>query len=247
MPDADATAATASPSYRFITRARRLGAAGPLSLLTFILPPLGSFILLGSVSRLAPWLRLNPAQGLLIYLAGATICAALAFLPTFACAILGGWTFGFAVGFPASLAAFCAAAVLAYEINRRAAGDRVDALVRQRRKWEAIRVALLNSGFARAVWIITLLRLPPLSPFAPFNFLLGRNQNAARGLLPWHADRHGTANRRRRLGGKPRQPSRFPEPRRNLDLRRQPRRDSPQHCRHRPPCQSSRAPRDGRP
>jgi uncharacterized membrane protein YdjX (TVP38/TMEM64 family) len=173
MTDPDATATAASPACHFITRARRLGAAGPLSLLTFVLPPVGSFILLGSVSRLAPWLRAHPGEGLVVYLVGATVLAALAFLPTFACAIVGGWTLGFGIGFTASLAAFCAAAMLAYEINRRAAGDRVDGLVRQRPKWEAIRVALLNSGFGRAVWIITLLRLPPLSPFAPFNFLLG--------------------------------------------------------------------------
>src|SRR4051812_22421398 len=105
MTDADATATVASNPPRFITRARRLGAAGPLSLLTFVLPPLGSFILLGSVSRLAPWLRAHPGEGLGVYLAGATILAALALLPTFACAIVGGWTFGFGVGFTASLAA----------------------------------------------------------------------------------------------------------------------------------------------
>jgi uncharacterized membrane protein YdjX (TVP38/TMEM64 family) len=152
---------------------RRLGPAGPLAVLSGTFPPLGGFVLLGFVAKLAPWLREHPVSGLAIYIGGFSALAALALLPTYACSILGGWTFGFWVGFPASMAAFCGASLLAYLLNRRAAGGRVVEIIREHPKWEAVRAALLDCGFLKAFWIITLLRLPPTSPFAAANFIMG--------------------------------------------------------------------------
>jgi uncharacterized membrane protein YdjX (TVP38/TMEM64 family) len=152
---------------------KRLGPAGPLAVLVATFPPLGGFVLIGLISRLAPWLRAHPAPGLVIYVGGFTALAGLSLLPTYACSMLGGWTFGFAVGFPASMTAFCGAALVSYVINALAAGDRVVEIIREHPKWEAVRVALLGCGFWKAFWIITLLRLPPYSPFAAANFILG--------------------------------------------------------------------------
>jgi uncharacterized membrane protein YdjX (TVP38/TMEM64 family) len=152
---------------------KRLGPAGPLALLSATFPPLGGFVLIGLISRMAPWLREHRGPGLAIYVGAFAVLAALAMLPTYACALLGGWAFGFAIGFPASMTAFVTAALIAYAINARAAGDRVVDIVREHPKWEAVRVALLGCGFWKAFWIIMLLRLPPYSPFAAANFILG--------------------------------------------------------------------------
>jgi uncharacterized membrane protein YdjX (TVP38/TMEM64 family) len=152
---------------------RRLGAAGPLAIISGTLPPLGGFILIGSIGKVAPFLRAHPATGLVIYIAGFSLLAALALLPTYACSILGGWTFGFAVGFPASMTAFCGAALVAYLINSRAAGNRVLDIIHEHPKWEAVITSLLGCGFWRSLWIIILLRLPPISPFAAMNFIMG--------------------------------------------------------------------------
>lgn len=135
-------------------------------------PPLGGFVLIGFISRLAPALRENPTAGMLAYLIGATLLTGLAIMPTYAFALLAGWTFGFGLGFAASCAAFVTAALLAYGVNAVAAGDRVVALVADHPKWEAVRRAMLASGKGRALWIMTLLRLPPLAPFASVNFVL---------------------------------------------------------------------------
>jgi uncharacterized membrane protein YdjX (TVP38/TMEM64 family) len=151
---------------------KRLGPAGPLALLAATFPLVGGFVLIGFISRLAPWLRSHAVAGLWIYVCGFAALTALAILPTYACAILGGWTFGMAVGFPASMGAFGGGALLAYLINASAAGDRVVKIVQEHPKWEAVRVALLGSGFWKTFWIITLLRLPPYSPFAATNFVL---------------------------------------------------------------------------
>lgn len=152
---------------------RRLGPAGPLAVLAGTFPPIGGFVLIGLVGRIAPWLREHPGAGMAIYVGGFSVMAAAALLPTYACAILGGWAFGFRVGFPASMVAFCGASLLAYLLNRRAAGERVMAIVREHPTWEAVRAALLGAGFWRALWIVTLLRLPPTSPFAAANFVMG--------------------------------------------------------------------------
>jgi uncharacterized membrane protein YdjX (TVP38/TMEM64 family) len=151
----------------------RLGPAGPLAVLAGTFPPLGGFVLIGFIAKIAPWLREHQGLGLLIYVGGFSMLAALALLPTYACSILGGWTFGFWIGFPASMAAFCGASLLAYLVNGRAAGDRVVEIIREHPKWEAVRAALLDAGFWKAFWIITLLRLPPTSPFAAANFIMG--------------------------------------------------------------------------
>jgi len=158
---------------RTVAFVRRLGPAGPLAVLSGTFPPLGGFVLIGFVAKIAPWLREHPVSGMVIYVGGFSSLAALALLPTYACAILGGWTFGFWVGFPASMVAFCGASLLAYLLNRRAAGDRVVEIIREHPKWEAVRAALLDAGFWKAFWIITLLRLPPTSPFAAANFVMG--------------------------------------------------------------------------
>jgi uncharacterized membrane protein YdjX (TVP38/TMEM64 family) len=168
--DTEDAPATPSP---FATFFRRLGPAGPLAVFAATFPPLGGFVLIGLISRIAPWLRAHPAEGLVLYVGGFSALAALSLLPTYACAILGGWTFGFAVGFPASMAAFVLSGLGAYAIAARAAGDRVVEIVREHPRWEAVRVALLDCGFWKAFWIVTLVRLPPTSPFAAANFVMG--------------------------------------------------------------------------
>lgn len=152
---------------------RRLGPAGPLAVVISTFPPIGGFVLIGLLSRIAPWMRTHWTEALIIYVAGFAFLAAMAVLPTYACAILGGWTFGFWVGFPAGMVAFCSAALIAYLVSAMAAGDRILQIIREHPRWEAVRAALLGCGFWKAFWIITLLRLPPTSPFAAANFVLG--------------------------------------------------------------------------
>ena len=152
---------------------KRLGPAGPLAVVAATCPPIGAAVLIGFISRIAPWLIAHKGLGLVIYVFGFATLAALALLPTFAASFLGGWTFKFAIGFPASMTAFVLASLLSYAINSRAAGDRVVDLVREHPKWEAVRAALLDAGFWKAFWIVLLIRLPPTSPFAAFNFLMG--------------------------------------------------------------------------
>ena len=65
-----------------------------------------------------------------------------------------------------------ASSLLAYAVGRWIARDRVLEIIRERPKWHAIYQALVGKHFARTLLVVTLMRVPPLSPFALANFAL---------------------------------------------------------------------------
>ncbi len=151
---------------------RRLGPAGPLAIIAATLPAIGGFALLGTLTIVGPWLRSHQEAGVALYVVGFAVLAGLAILPTYAQAILGGWAFKFAVGFPAALAGFVGGSLIGYFIARRATGDRVVGIINEKPKWRAVYEALLHSGFWRTLLIIALVRVPLNSPFAITNLVM---------------------------------------------------------------------------
>ena len=143
---------------------RRLGPAGPIAMLATCLPALGAFALLG----------------LLIYCISFWFFGGFALLPTYANSGLGGWTFGFAIGYPAAMIALAGASVVGYYLSRRASGQQMSQLIQNNPKSKAIYHSLLNHGFWRGWLVITLIRITPAAPFAATNMLL----SAARVPLP---------------------------------------------------------------
>ena len=136
------------------------------------LPPLGGFLLLAKINTVGEWLRSHEHEGIAMYIAGFAILAGLAILPTYASAILGGWAFGFAIGFPAALCGFLGGALIAYGVCRPTAGDRVEKIIAEKPKWKAVRDALVGGSALKTLGIVTLLRVPPNSPFALTNLVL---------------------------------------------------------------------------
>lgn len=150
---------------------RRLGAAGPVAIVLSFWPPLGGFLLLATLTTFAPWLREHYAAGLALYFLATTLLVGFSFLPTFAVAIYAGWTFGFLVGFASAMAALTASSLIAYGIGRFIARDRVIAVIAEKPSWQAVHRALLGDS-RRVIFVTTLLRIPPMSPFAIVNFVL---------------------------------------------------------------------------
>lgn len=151
---------------------RRMGPASVLAAMAMTLPPLGSIVLFAWMNSIGQWLRTHDALGLLMYLVGFALLTGMALLPTYATAILGGWAFGFALGFPAAMAGFVGGAAIGYLAGRTASGDRGVRLINEHPRWRAVRDALVGRGFWRSVLIVSLLRLPPSSPFAATNLVL---------------------------------------------------------------------------
>ena len=152
--------------------AKRLGPASILAAGAMFLPPLGSIVLLRYINDIGQWLRGHGSQGVAIYIAGFAVFAGVALLPTYASAILGGWAFGFRTGLLAALAGFLGGAIIGYCVARPTASARVGALIAEKPRWKAIRDALVGGSFLKTLGIVTLVRLPPNSPFAFTNLVL---------------------------------------------------------------------------
>lgn len=148
---------------------RKLGPLGPLAILSVSVPPLSGLLLVGTMHRVGPWLRDAQEPGVALYLVCFTLLGGFALLPTYAQSMLGGWAFGVWLGFPAALAGFVGAALVGYALARRISGDRLEQLLAQHTKWNAVYTALVRTDRSRAWLIVTLLRLPPNSPFAASN------------------------------------------------------------------------------
>ncbi len=151
---------------------KKLGPVAWLGLIASTLPPLGSILLLAKIQAVSGWLRESGSTGLMTYIIGFWVLTGLAILPTYATAVLGGWAFGPIVGLSCAMIGFIGASAIAYFIGRRASGDRVNQLLRDKPRWGAIARALFGSGTGKTLLIVTILRLPPNSPFALTNLAL---------------------------------------------------------------------------
>lgn len=151
---------------------RRLGPAGPWALISSTVPLIGGFAVLYVMPTVGPWLQSHEGMGVALYIAGFALFSGMALLPTYAQSTLGGWAFQFRLGAVAAILGTLGGSLIGYGISRRAAGDRVVELIGTNPKWQAVYVELLRSGTLRTLGIVTLLRLPPNSPFAVVNLLM---------------------------------------------------------------------------
>ena len=168
---------TETPSLR-----KDLGAAGPLALMSAVLPALGGFALLGTLDIVGPWLRDHGALGIALYISAFAVLSGLALLPTYAQAVLGGWAFGFAVGTPAAMAGFLGGSVIAYGVARSVASSAVEETLSKRPQWKAVRDELVGGTFVKTLLMVILIRLPLNSPFALTNLALS---SARTPLVPY--------------------------------------------------------------
>ncbi|MFT3683940.1 MAG: VTT domain-containing protein [Phycisphaerales bacterium] len=154
-----------------VTTAKEMGFASVLGVLASVLPLAGSIALYAYIGTVSRWLREHP-QGIWLYLVAFVVLGGVALLPTYAQSAVGGYAFGVARGVPLALGGFAGAAVLGYLIALRASPERVQRVVDRDARAGAVRRALVGGGFWKQAGIVTLLRLPPTSPFALTNLVL---------------------------------------------------------------------------
>ncbi|MCH2154012.1 MAG: VTT domain-containing protein [Phycisphaerales bacterium] len=151
---------------------REAGPAGILAIAWILLPAGLGITLLVKLGAISDWIASHGNLGILIYIGIFAVSAGLGLLPTYAQAILGGWVFGTLVGIPAALAGFTLAAAIGYGIARFVSGERIESLLKRHRKAEVVKQALIERGPWRTFGIVTLIRIPPNSPFALTNLLI---------------------------------------------------------------------------
>jgi uncharacterized membrane protein YdjX (TVP38/TMEM64 family) len=157
----------------------RLGPAAWLGVVWAVLPAMGGFLVLFNMGPISEFLRgeaeagpMRLALGVATYVLIFIVSAGCGFLPTYSQAILAGFAFGERVGFGAAWVGFVGASMVGYLIARAFAKERVEKEIGRNLKARVVRDALIGSGFAKALLIVTLVRVPPNSPFALMNLVL---------------------------------------------------------------------------
>jgi uncharacterized membrane protein YdjX (TVP38/TMEM64 family) len=143
-------------------------------------PAIAGFAIVANLGPITAWLQAHEEAGPWIYGIAFAIGSGLGMLPTYSQAILGGWAFGVALGLPIARGAVTVGATIGYLIARVVSRKRAEQLIQEDKRAIAIRDALIGKGPLRTVGVITLLRLPPNSPFALTNLAL-----AATGAPLW--------------------------------------------------------------
>jgi len=157
----------------------RLGPAAWLGIAWAVLPAIAGLTLLVKMDVAARWLRgteeqpgLSLQTGLAIYVGIFILSAGFGLLPTVSQAILAGFAFGITWGFPAALVGFAGASIIGYLIAGAVARKKVEHEIESHPKAAIIRDAFIRHGKLRALLILTLIRVPPNSPFALTNYVM---------------------------------------------------------------------------
>lgn len=151
---------------------RDAGFAFWLAIFWGTLPALGGFALLAYIAPIAEWLQSHGESALWIYAAGFGVTAGLGFLPTYAQAVLGGWVFGTTYGYAGAMVGVAIGTLIGYLVTRWTSKDRVRAVLDRYPKAAIVRAALLERGFWKSLFVLSLLRVPPNMPFALANLAM---------------------------------------------------------------------------
>jgi len=138
-------------------------------------PLLGVSVLVASTTTWLPWFD-DSLPSLLAYLGLGVLCTAGCLLPTHATSFVAGWLFGPYLGPAVAWLIVLLAGTLGFWVLQRLVGARVVEALAHSPRGMAVHHALLGRGALRAIWLIALLRLSPVLPFAASNLLLAALQ-----------------------------------------------------------------------
>ncbi len=160
----------------------KVGPAALLGLAWTSMPAVLGIMLLANIAPISDLLHTNKTVGWFGYVAVFIVSAGVGFLPTYGQSILGGWVFGFAAGFPGAMLGFVGGSIIGYAIAHRVSRHKVEDLLESNERSRAVRDALIGHGFWRTLGIVTLIRVPPNSPFALTNLVMA---SAGVKMLPY--------------------------------------------------------------
>lgn len=161
---------------------RELGSAGPLFLFAITAPMVGLFVVTATSTTWLPWFG-QDLGSLAVFCVLGVLLSGLCLLPSQAVSLVAGYLYGASLGTVLCLVCVVFAALLGYLFGARVVGSRImDAIAREPRAGRVHR-ALLGRSAARSVWLIALLRLSPITPFAASNLLLASFRVTGRVFL----------------------------------------------------------------
>jgi len=155
-------------------------------------PVLGVLAMAATSAAWMPYFDGGGLASVLLFVAAGVVVAACCLAPTHATSLIAGYMFGAEIGVVVGFVVVVIAALVGFALWSRLVGGRVLDAIAASPNAQRVHAALLGRGFWRTVWLIALVRLSPLMPFAVSNLMmasLGVRAGAffcatAIGLLP---------------------------------------------------------------
>jgi uncharacterized membrane protein YdjX (TVP38/TMEM64 family) len=146
---------------------------GLATLAAAALPAVGVAVLAVYGNDVAHWIDATPTwQVALAVMAVGVAACGTALLPTHALSLAAGYALGIWAGPAVAWVTVLVASLLGYTTGRLAAGGRFARSIRDHPRLGTLADALLDASLFRTAWLLALLRLSPLAPFAATNVAL---------------------------------------------------------------------------
>lgn len=143
-----------------------------LVVLCAVLPALGGFAVIGLAPRVKDYFGELGPSGAALYAALFAATTGLALMPTYALSGVAGFVFGLTAGSWVAMTGVVGGALIGYVGAGLIARRRVMGVIDGHERARIIRGALVDRGFLPELGVVTLLRLPPNSPFAMTNLVM---------------------------------------------------------------------------
>ena len=141
-------------------------------LYAILTPGLGIIVLASTPDLWYEPLKASVSYQELIFISAAAVLAGLSMIPTHAASLTAGLLFGSIAGSFHAISAIIIASVISYFLTAKLLGDKLMDFIELNPKASEIHKELFKLSGFRAVFIIILVRLSPVMPFAATNVLL---------------------------------------------------------------------------
>ena len=155
---------------------KELGPLGPLMLFTLVAPIIGTMLLISSSGNWFPWLEGLNYWLIPVYILLTVGLAGLSLIPTHASSLIGGMLFGLIEGPIYALCAVVAASYLGIILISLLIKESTYKVILKHPRATKVHEELLKKSGLKAVWLVSLIRLSPVMPFAATNVLLAASK-----------------------------------------------------------------------
>ncbi len=174
-PSADSSSASKHDALR--DAARKLGwRVGIPALIVCTLPSLPGFALLAGATSIKNWVTAWVTSygntGMTAFVGAFAFTTGLALMPTYALSYGAGVFFGWQTGGALAVAGAVLGALIGYLVWGSVTSERVSSTIDADPRAKAVRDALIGRSAWRTLILVTLIRIPPNSPFAITNLVM---------------------------------------------------------------------------